>query len=91
MKYGVIRTSRFKKEYRLMQRRGEDMELLHRIIDLLAQGKPLPEKHRDHAMTGNFAGTRECHVKPDWLLVYQIEKSILVLTLMRTGTHSDLL
>ena len=91
MKYGVIRTSRFKKEYRLMQRRGADMELLHRVIDLLAQGKPLPEKHRDHAMTGNFAGTRECHVKPDWLLIYQIENSILVLTLMRTGTHSDLL
>jgi len=91
VKYGVIRTSRFKKEYRLMQRRGADMELLHRVIDLLAQGKPLPEKHRDHAMTGNFAGTRECHVKPDWLLIYQIENSILVLTLMRTGTHSDLL
>ncbi|MCL2103867.1 MAG: type II toxin-antitoxin system YafQ family toxin [Kiritimatiellaeota bacterium] len=91
MKHGIVRTSRFKKEYKLMQRRGMDMELLHRVIEQLAQGKPLSEKHRDHALTGNFAGTRECHVKPDWLLVYQIEKSILVLTLIRTGTHSDLL
>ena len=90
MKYGIARTSRFKREYKLMQKRGADMQLLHDTIDLLRQGIPLPAKYRDHALTGNFSGTRECHIKPDWLLVYQIEEDILVLTLMRTGTHSDL-
>ena len=90
MKYGIARTNRFKREYKLMQKRGADMQLLHDAVDLLRQGISLPAKYRDHALTGNFSGTRECHIKPDWLLVYQIEEDILVLTLMRTGTHSDL-
>jgi len=90
MKYGIARTNRFKREYKLMQKRGADMQLLHDVINLLRKGIPLPAKYCDHALTGNFSGTRECHIKPDWLLVYQIEEDILVLTLMRTGTHSDL-
>jgi len=90
MKYGVIRTTRFKREYKIMQKRGENMALLNHVIELLSQGNPLPEKYRDHWLTGDYKGFRECHVKPDWLLVYRIEKNILVLTLTRTGTHSDL-
>ena len=90
MKYGIVRTSRFKREYRRMQKRGANMELLHRVIELLAQGKPLPDKHRDHALEGSFSDARECHIRPDWLLIYRIEESVLVLTLMQTGTHSDL-
>ena len=86
----VRRTSRFKKDYRTMVKRGAKMELLHDIIDFLRQGKTLPEQCKDHALSGGFAGHRECHIKPDWLLVYYVEQSILVLTLTRTGTHSDL-
>jgi mRNA interferase YafQ len=73
-----------------MQKRGAKMELLHDIIALLQQGVPLPERYRDHPLSGTYTGHRECHVKPDWLLVYYVEKNILVLTLTRTGTHSDL-
>ena len=66
------------------------MELLDEIIATLAMGEPLPEKNKDHALTGNWAGHRECHILPDWLLIYRIEDDVLVLTLSRTGTHSDL-
>ena len=90
MKYKAIFSNRFKREYLLMERRGENMALLDNVIDLLRQGSPLPEKYRDHWLTGDYKGYRECHIKPDWLLIYRIEKNILVLTLMRTGTHSDL-
>lgn len=72
-----------------MKRRLE-MELLDGIITALAMGDTLPEKNKDHALTGNWAGHRECHVLPDWLLIYRIEDNVLVLTLARTGTHSDL-
>ena len=60
------------------------------IIRILSRGEPLPEKNRDHALTGDWVGHRECHILPDWLLVYRIENDVLVLTLARTGTHSDL-
>ena len=71
-------------------KRGLKIELLDDIIRKLARGEELPEKNRDHALTGNWIGHRECHVQPDWLLVYRIEDDILVLTLSRTGTHADL-
>ncbi|TEB08175.1 mRNA interferase YafQ [Pelotomaculum schinkii] len=71
-------------------KRGLDIELLDNIIRLLARGEPLPEKNRDHALTGNWAGHRECHVQSDWLLVYRADNGVLVLTLTRTGSHSDL-
>jgi len=90
MNYRVKFTNRFKREHKLMQKRGANMQLLNDVVDLLRQGKPLPEKYRDHALIGNYTGARECHIKPDWLLIYQIEDDLLVLTLMRTGTHSDL-
>ena len=90
VKYTVKPTSRFRKDYKLMQKRNLDMSLIDDVISKLAQGIPLPESNRDHALTGNYAGHRECHVLPDWLLVYRIEEDVLVLTLARTGSHSDL-
>ncbi|MBE6111587.1 MAG: type II toxin-antitoxin system YafQ family toxin [Peptococcaceae bacterium] len=89
-KYQVKTTTHFKKDYKLAMRRGRKMNLLKEVITLLAMGKPLPEKYKDHALTGNWSGHRECHIQPDWLLVYRIENDVLVLTLSRTGSHSDL-
>jgi len=90
MKYTVKATNRFRKDYKLMEKRNLEMFLLDEIIMKLAQGIPLPSFNRDHELTGNYAGHRECHIHPDWLLIYRIENDILVLTLTRTGTHSDL-
>ena len=73
-----------------MKKRGYDMSLLESIIDTLRQGKKLDVKHRNHALTGDFRGYHECHIKPDWLLVYLIENDILTLTMIDTGSHSDL-
>jgi mRNA interferase YafQ len=73
-----------------MEKRGENMALLDDVIGMLLQGVTLPEKYRDHWLAGDYKGFRECHVKPDWLLIYRIEKNILALTFLRTGTHSDL-
>ena len=73
-----------------MKKRGLDVSLLDEVVDLLRQGRQLDEKYRDHALTGDFVVFRECHVKPDWLLVYLIENDILTLTLVDTGTHSDI-
>ena len=64
--------------------------LLDKVVGLLRQGKQLDEKYRDHGLSGNFAGFRECHIKPDWLLVYLIENDVLTLTLVDTGSHSDI-
>ncbi len=89
-KYVVKFTTQFRKDYKLAMKRGLKIELLERIIMLLAAGETLPEKSKDHALTGNWVGHRECHILPDWLLVYRVEDDVLVLTLTRTGTHSDL-
>ena len=89
-KYTVKYTTQFKKDFKLAMKRGLKMELLEEIISLLAMGETLPDKNKDHALTGNWTGHRECHILPDWLLVYRIENEVLVLTLARTGTHSDL-
>jgi len=91
MKYEVKRTSRFKKDYKLIKKRKYDVKLLEEPIALLADGKPLPAKYKDHPLKGNMKGLRECHIAPDWLLIYEIDDSILYLYLTRTGTHSDLL
>jgi mRNA interferase YafQ len=90
MKYEIQRTTRFKKDYKLAIKRGCNPKLLMEVISLLADGKQLPEAYNDHSLSGNYAGYRECHVQPDWLLVYKITESVLILTLYRTGTHSDL-
>ncbi|WP_418746791.1 type II toxin-antitoxin system YafQ family toxin [Frisingicoccus sp.] len=89
-KYTVKTTTQFKKDYKLAIKRGFKINLLENVIAALAMGEPLPEKCKDHALTGNWAGHRECHILPDWLLIYRIEDDVLVLTLARTGTHSDL-
>ena len=88
--YEVKQTVQFKRDYRLAKKRGQNLKLLQEIILMLADGKPLPEKNRDHPLTGDWKGFRECHITPDWLLVYKLEDDILVLTLTRIGTHSDL-
>lgn len=88
--YTIKYTTSFKKNYKRAIKRGLKIELLNQIITLLATGEPLPVKYRDHALSGDWAGYRECHIMPDWLLVYYIEDDTLVLTLARTGTHSDI-
>ena len=88
--YQVKFTTTFKKSYKLMKKRGLDISLLDDVIDKLRQGIPLDEKYKDHCLSGNFDGFHECHIKPDWLLVYLIEDDILTLTLVNTGTHSDI-
>lgn len=88
--YTVKFTTAYKKSYKLMKKRGLDISLLDDVVDKLRQGKQLDEKHHDHELSGKFVGFRECHVKPDWLLVYLIENDILTLTLVDTGTHSDI-
>ena len=90
MKYTVKLTNKFRKYYKLMEKRNLDMVLLDEIIKKLAQGIPLPENNRDHAMIGNYTGHRGCHIQPDWILVYRIDGDVLVLSLTRTGSHSDL-
>lgn len=83
-------SAKFKKDFKLIQKRGYDINLLQEIITFLCEEKPLPQKNKDHALSGDYVGFRECHITPDWLLVYKIEKEILTLSLTRTGTHSDL-
>ena len=90
IKYRIERTSRFKKDYKLIQKRGYDIRLLQELVTILAKGEPLPEKYLDHPLKGNYRGCRECHITPDWLLVYEVFESTLTLYLTRTGTHSDL-
>lgn len=89
-KYIVKPTTQFKKDFKLAMKRSMKIELLEEVIAMLAMGETLPDKHKDHALTGNWVGHRECHILPDWLLIYRIENEVLVLTLARTGTHSDL-
>ena len=89
-KYDISITAQFKRDYRLAKKRGLKMEALAEVVTLLANGEALPEKHRDHALSGDYEGYRECHIAPDWLLIYCIEDDVLVLVLSRTGSHSDL-
>ena len=83
-------TTQFKKDYKLAIKRGRNIEVLDDTIRMIANEMPLPQKYCDHALSGNYKGFRECHVEPDWLLIYAVEKNVLTLTLSRTGTHSDL-
>ena len=89
MKYEILRTTQFKKDYKLAIKRGLDINKLVKVITLLADGEVLTAEFKDHSLVGNYSGYRECHVQPDWLLVYKIEEEKLILTLYRTGTHSD--
>jgi len=89
-KYKLILSSRFKKDLKQCVRRNFDISKMEYVVEMLISGKKLPEKYRDHNLTGNWNTHRECHIEPDWLLMYRIENDLLVLTLTRTGTHSDL-
>lgn len=80
----------FKKDYKRIKKRGYDTRLLEKVIGLLADGQSLPKEYKDHALGGDYSGCRECHITPDWLLVYEAVEQDLLLYLMRTGTHSDL-
>lgn len=73
-----------------MKKRGKDLAKLKYVVNELANQRTLDEKYRDHELTGNYRNFRECHIEPDWLLIYRIEKGELILALVRTGTHSDL-
>ena len=86
----IVLSNRIRKDLKLAQKRGLNLELLRTVVNTLACGEPLDPKYRDHDLNGNYAGFRECHIKPDWLLVYRVEQEELELFLFRTGTHSDL-
>lgn len=82
--------NRFKKDVKLLKKRGYDLSKLRTVIDLIANEQALPPKYDDHSLGGIYDGCRECHIQPDWLLIYEIKEQELTLILTRTGTHSDL-
>ena len=90
MVYELIKTSRFKAGVKLARKRGLDISLLENVIEKLRLDQPLDAKHRNHELSGNFKGVWECHIQPDWLLLYLKDNGVLVLTLVDTGTHSDI-
>lgn len=85
----LIVTSQFKKDLKRVRKQGKDLNLLQNVLQMLLDENELDVKYRDHALTGNYAGFRECHIQPDWLLVYMINHNELILTASRTGSHSD--
>lgn len=90
MKYEIKFTNQFKKDLKLAKKQGKDLEKLYSVIETLANGEALEAKYKDHNLAGNFKNCRECHVEPDWLLIYEIINNVLVLVLNRTGSHSEL-
>lgn len=86
----VVSSNKFKKDLKLAQKRGFKISLLKEVVDTLANQIQLDDKYHDHNLAGEYSGFRECHIEPDWLLVYKIDKEVLELFLFRTGTHSDL-
>lgn len=90
MKYTIKFTTQFKRDLKLAKKQNKNIDKLFEIIEILADGNQLPAKYRDHELTGNYKYTRECHIEPDWLLIYEIREDILVLMLNRAGSHSEL-
>ena len=90
MRLEIVLSNQFKRDLKTAKKRGYDFSLLNAVVEQLANRKPLPEKNRDHALTGDYRGFRECHIQPDWLLIYRAEEEKLVLFLFHTGTHADL-
>ena len=90
MKLKIEQSKKFKRDLKTAIKRGYDITKLETVVDLLQRGADLPLKNRDHALTSDMNGFRECHITSDWLLIYRIEEDVLVLYLFRTGTHSDL-
>ena len=90
MMYEVKFTSQFKKDLKLAKKQRKSLDKLFEVIDILSNGNPLDAKYHDHELTGNYKGTRECHIEPDWLLIYELRGAVLVLMLYRLGSHSEL-
>ena len=90
MKFRIKFTNRFKKDLKLAKKQGKDIDKLFNVVEKIANDEALDEKFRDHLLMGNYKGIRECHIEPDFLLIYEKFEDILVLTLVRTGSHSDL-
>ena len=88
--YQVVFTTEMKRSLKLMKKRGKNLEKLYDVVECLASGNTLPDKHREHQLTGKYCKYKECHIEPHWLLIYKIESEILLLTFVRTGSHSDL-
>lgn len=88
--YSLEATNQYLKDLKLARKRNFDEDKLNEIIKILLTGQQLPDKNRDHKLTGNFKGLNECHISPDWLLIYEKNTVIKLITLIRTGTHSDL-
>ena len=86
----LVTTTQFRKDLKKLRKHGADMQKLDDVLQMLCAEKQLPERYRDHALVGDYIGFRECHIMPDWLLVYAIDKGKLILTASRTGSHSDL-
>ena len=86
----IVLSNQFKKDLKQISKRGYDLTLLDDVVNKLASSEKLDEHFQDHTLSGNYVGYRECHIKPDWLLIYRINESELYLFLSRTGTHSDL-
>ena len=84
----IRRTSQFKRDVKRMQQQGREVDKLKRVLEALVQGEPLADSYRDHVLVGQYKGTRECHIEPDWLLIYELGEAEIVL--IRTGSHSDL-
>lgn len=90
MRLEVVLSNQFKKDLKLISKRGYNLDLLDSVVEKLANRIPLEARYRDHSLTGNYIGFRECHIQPDWLLVYRVDGDEVLLFLSRTGTHSDL-
>ena len=90
MKYDLQFTSQFKKDLKLAKKQNKDLGKLFEVIDILANGETLDAKYKDHSLTENYRETRECHIEPDWLLIYEIRGDVLVLMHYRLGSHSEL-
>lgn len=86
----LVMTSQFKKDLKRARKRGLPVGELEAVVDMILEGADLPPKYRDHLLSGDYAGFRECHIRPDWLLIYLDEPEICVVTAIRTGSHSDL-
>ena len=86
----LVSTTQFRKDLKRIRKHGYRLARLDDVLQMLLREEPLPAKHRDHDLTGDYTGFRECHIEPDWLLIYAIDKGKLILTASRTGTHSDL-
>ncbi len=89
-RYELTMTGQFRRDLKLAKKRGLDMELLFDVLDMLVEGEPLPLQYREHMLTGNYKGFYECHIQPDWLLIYDRSEVLRIIALQRTGTHSDL-